>query len=502
MNARKTEKINLKKEKVDNKKRTPKSQSNDVSIEKNKNREIAFAKYGFIFVFAALIIYLVYFNIFVAPDIIDNTYNKRIDALANRVVRGDILDSNGYVLATTVTKNDGTEVRLYPYGNMFAHVIGINSHGKSGLESFCNYQLLSADSDIINDLTLDLTGDKLQGNKVVTTLNADVQKIVYSVMGDYTGAAILMDANTGKIISMVSKPDFDPNMALSEYDSWASLDSKDSVLLNRAIHGSYPPGSTFKMVILLEYIREHSIDGEFSYECKGSNMVNNYKLSCYDNRVHGNEDLLHSFANSCNGAFATIGCELDIRRLKALAGDLLFNVDYEFELKHNTSKFLLEENSEINEIIATSIGQGKTTVTPLHNLILMSAVANNGTAPIPYLVDRIIDSNDKIVSEHKLQYYDRFMSDTEAQELQKYLLAVTTIGTADQLHNTPYKVYGKTGSAQFDSSDKHHSLFMGYAEIGEQKIAISVVIEGGRDKFTIAADITRQILDKIYTNLT
>lgn len=473
----------------------------DIAERKIKNFETTMVTYGFVFIFICLIGYLVYFSIFSAPRIIDNSYNKRIDALAKKVVRGDILDANNYVLATTVTDSEGTEKRLYPYGNMFAHVVGINSHGKSGLESLCNYSLLKAESTILDDLAMDLSGEKLQGNNVVTTLDANIQKMVYNIMGDYTGAVILMDARTGGILSMVSKPDFDPNMAVEDYDKWAAYDSKNSVLLNRATHGSYPPGSTFKMIILLEFLREHSFDGEFNYVCQGTNYVKNYKLSCYNNRVHGSEDLLHSFANSCNAAFATIGCEIDIRRLKALAGDVLFNTDYEFELGHNQSKFTLDENATSSEIIATSIGQGKTSVTPLHNLIMVSAVANGGVAPVPYVVDKIVNSQGKVISQHEDKYYDRFFSQEEATELEKYLLAVTTIGTADQLHNTPYPVYGKTGSAQFDNSANHHSLFMGYAEIGDRKIAISVVIEGGRDKFTVAADIARQIFDNFYTKI-
>lgn len=485
---------------VRTKRRQPKPDvSKDVAERKVKNFETTVLKGGFVFIFLCLIGYLVYFNVFRAEKIIDNTYNKRIDALSNRVVRGDILDSNGYVLATTITDENGNEKRLYPYGNIFAHVVGINSNGKSGLEGYCNYKLFQKNISIVDELAMDLSGEKLRGNNVVTTLDADIQKMVYNIMGDYTGAAIVSEADTGRVLAMVSKPDFDPNLAIEDYDKWASYDSKDSVLLNRAIHGSYPPGSTFKMLMLLEYIKENSFDNNFNYVCKGVNYIDNYKLSCYDNRVHNSEDLLHAFANSCNGAFATIGCEIDIRRLKALAGEALFNVDYEFELGHNISKFLLDEGAEVNEIIATSIGQGKTSITPLHNLILMSAVANNGTAPVPFIVDKVVDSDGKTVEEHNVKYYDRMFSPEETQELRKYLLAVTTIGTADQLHGTDYPVYGKTGSAQFDSSDKHHSLFMGFAEIDDKKLAISIVIEGGRDKFTIAADIARQIFDKIYT---
>ncbi len=474
------------------------NRQDDITDKRVRNFETTLITEAFVVIFVLLIAYLAYFNIYKAPSIIDNSYNKRIDALAASVIRGDILDRNGNVLATTVTDEQGNESRLYPYGNMFSHVVGINCHGKSGLESLCNYSLLTAPTNFIDALARDLTGEKLKGNNVVTTLDAQMQKTVYSALGSNTGAAIVMEADTGKILAMVSKPDFDPNEAEEKYEEWAAYESSSSVLLNRAIHGVYPPGSTFKMIVLLEYLRENSYDHQFHYTCKGVNAVNGYQLSCYDSRVHGEEDLLHAFANSCNGAFATIGCSEDILRLQALCTDLLFNWDYEFELGHNESKFLLDKDASSNEIIATSIGQGKTSVTPLHNLILVAAVANRGQAAVPYVVEQVVDIKGNVISAHENKTYERFFSEQEAAELEKYLEAVITVGTADQLKGAAYPIYGKTGSAQFDNSSNHHSLFMGYAELGGKKIAVSVVIEGGKEHFTVAAAVARQIFDAYY----
>lgn len=482
------------------KKKSKKSKKpEDITARRVKNFGTTLIMEAFVVIFVLLIGYLAYFSIYRAPSIIDNSYNKRIDALSDKVIRGQITDKNGNVLATTITDDSGNEKRFYPYGNVFSHVVGINCHGKSGLESLCNYSLLNASTNFIDELVRDLSGEKLKGNNVITTLDANLQKSVYDTIGLNTGSAIVMEADTGKILAMVSKPDFDPNEAEEKYDEWAAYNSSDSVLLNRAIHGVYPPGSTFKMIMLLEYLRENSYDSQFEYTCNGVNTVNNYTLSCYDKRVHGRQNLMEAFANSCNGAFATIGCSQDILRLQALCSKCLFNLDYEFELGHNKSSFTLDKDAQSDEIIATSIGQGKTSITPLHNLILIAAAANKGQAPVPYVVEQIVDADGNVVSSHETKYYERFFSESEAEILESCLEAVVTIGTADPLKNAAYPIYGKTGSAQFDNSSSHHSLFMGYALIGGKKIAISVVIEGGKDHFAVASAVARQIFDSYYS---
>ena len=207
-----------------------------------------------------LIGYLIYFNTIKSDDFINSPYNTRQDTFADRVVRGKIMSSDGEVLAQTNVSEDGTEERSYPYNNVFAHVVGYDSNGKSGLESEANFQLLSSHEFFLNQIRNEFMGTKNTGDTVVSTLNADLQTTAYNSLGDRRGAVVALEPSTGKILALVSKPDFDPN-TISE--NWNTLvnDETNSSLLNRATMGQYPPGSTFKVVTALDYFRTR---GSFS----------------------------------------------------------------------------------------------------------------------------------------------------------------------------------------------------------------------------------------------
>lgn len=167
-------------------------------------------------------------------------------------------------------------------------------------------------------------GTKNTGDTVVSTLNADLQTTAYNSLGDRRGAVVALEPSTGKILALVSKPDFDPN-TISE--NWNTLvnDETNSSLLNRATMGQYPPGSTFKVVTALDYFRTRGSFNGFSFDCQGSITKENHTIQCYNGKVHGTEDFYTAFANSCNCAFAEIGTELGGASLLKTSEDLLFN---------------------------------------------------------------------------------------------------------------------------------------------------------------------------------
>ena len=200
--------------------------------------------------------YISYFNVVKSRDIISSPYNKRQDSYADRVIRGKILDRNGNVLAQTNVAEDGTETREYPYNNIFAHVVGYTAQGKSGLESVSNFELLTSNAFFVDKLKNEFQDKKNQGDNVVTTLDTNLQEAAYDALGSNKGAVVVMDPSTGKILAMVSKPDFDPNTVSQNWNELST--SEDSVLLNRATQGQYAPGSTFKLVTTLEFMRENA----------------------------------------------------------------------------------------------------------------------------------------------------------------------------------------------------------------------------------------------------
>ena len=123
-----------------------------VRKKKKANTQILQITYLVVLLFLGLIIYMVKFTMFDSSSVISNAYNKRQNSFSEKVVRGKIISSNGKVLAQTVTNSDGNEEREYPYGRMFAHVVGFDKKGMSGLESSYNYQLLTSNSNLFNML--------------------------------------------------------------------------------------------------------------------------------------------------------------------------------------------------------------------------------------------------------------------------------------------------------------------------------------------------------------
>ena len=204
---------------------------------------------------------MIYFNVAVSEDFINSPYNTRQDTFSDRVIRGNIQSSDGEILATTNVYDDGTEVRSYPYANMFAHVVGYDSNGKSGLESEANFQLLSSHEFFLDQMKNEFLGRKNMGDTVVSSLSVNLQSAAYNALGDRRGAVMVMEPSTGRILAMVSKPDFDPNYLADNWDYLVN-DETNSSLLNRATNGAYPPGSTFKIVTALDYFRKNgSLEG-------------------------------------------------------------------------------------------------------------------------------------------------------------------------------------------------------------------------------------------------
>lgn len=423
--------------------------------------------------------YYTYFISAKSSDVINNTYNKRQDLLATRVTRGQILGSNNEVLAETVEHSDGTSERVYPYRNIFSHIVGRNSNGKTGIESLENFKLLTSNSNPIKKIVNELAGEKNIGDNIVTTLDVNLQKVAYEALGDRKGAVVVMEPSTGKILAMVSKPDYDPNTVDANWSSLIDDSENNSALINRATQGLYPPGSIFKILTSLEYIRENPKSyNDYIYECVGKDTFEDTVINCYNNTIHGTEDLMKSFAKSCNSSFSNIGMQLNINSFRNLCEKFLFNSPLPTKLTYNQSSFVLNKDSSTGEIAQTAIGQGKTQISPFHAALIVSAIANGGTLMNPYVVDHIENYTGDMVKKYLPSTYDTLMTSKEAGILTKFMEEVVNSGTATALKNSNYTVAGKTGSAEFDSSKPAHAWFVGFAEKDNSQIAVSIIVEG------------------------
>lgn len=481
----------------------PKKKKDDFDKEEkksSKNREFAVITYGFLALFIALSAYFCYFIGFQSEEFINNPYNSRIAQLSEGVIRGNILSSDGQILATSSIDSEGKEVRNYPFGNMFAHSIGYNSNGLMGVELDGNFYLLRSHSFILNRLLNDLKDEKSQGDSVVTTLNASLQQSAYTAMGSFDGAVVAIEPSTGKILSMISKPDFDPNDISANYNAIAT-DSDSSVLLNRSTQGLYPPGSTFKILTALEYLNEggHSED---EFLCNGSFSSDGYEIHCYGNTSHGQENFLQSFGNSCNVVFSQVGLSLNLKSFSSLAEQMLFNKTIPTKLSNvKQSTFSLKEGDSNSLIMQTSIGQGDTLVTPLHMAMIASSVCNDGVLMEPYIMDSIENDDGTIVKSYSSSSFGNILTSVQAEELQEYMRYVVTDGTGSKLQSDLYEAYGKTGSAEFNS-DKNatHSWFVGYAKSGDKEIAVAIILEGAGSGSAYAVPVAKTMFDTYFSN--
>lgn len=465
-----------------------------------KNREFAVVAYSFLGAFLCLMGYFVYFQYAQSEEFINNPYNKRQELFARDVIRGEIYSADGVTLAQTVLDGDGKETRFYPCGRIFAHVVGYSTRGKSGIEELANFSLLRSNVFYVEKAVNQLRGEKSPGDNVTTTLNYALQLRAFDALGTYDGAVVVMEPATGKILAMVSKPDFDPNYIAEDWDALVAEESDSSELLNRATQGLYPPGSTFKLFTTLAYIQQNPDYDAYEYACDGAYTCDNKTIHCHKNKSHGTQTLKEAFANSCNSAYASLGMTLDIEKFQTLCSELLFNKALPVPFEASQSSFVLSPEDSASAVMETAIGQGKTLVTPFHMALVSAAIANDGILMQPYLIDCITDAEGNTVEQYAPKAYGALIPEADAAVLQAYMRAVVEEGTAQKLSNDRYDVYGKTGSAEFSSSsDASHSWFVGYAhQEGKKDIAVAVIVENSGIGSAYAVPIAQEIFDEYY----
>lgn len=464
-----------------------------------RNRELYLCTALFLVLFCSLFGYLTDYITSNHEELFNNSYNSRQRVLASENRRGTIYSADGEVLAQTVESENGTETREYPYKEMFAHVIGYTDKGKTGVEELENYNLINSNISERDKLDNEIAGIKNPGNDVYTTLNTVIQQAAYDALGAYRGAIVVTEVKTGRILAMVSKPDYDPNQIAQIWDQ-ISQDTDNAALVNRATQGLYPPGSTFKIVTALSYIRQYPDKLQsYRYQCNGAYVNGENRISCYHGTVHGNVDFMTSFAKSCNSSFANIGMQLDKREFQNTINDLLFNQELPIPLPYNKTTVALSADSSDEDVIQTSIGQGKTQVSPIQLNMITTAIANGGTLMQPVLVDKVVSAHEKVLEENKPKEYGNLMTREEAQILVSLMEDVVKEGTGKALRDQSYTSAGKTGSAEFNAvKEDSHAWFTGFAPVEDPKIAVTVIVEGVGSGGDYAVPLARRVFDAYF----
>ena len=441
--------------------------------------------------------------------------------------------------------------RYYPYSSLAAQVMGFVSTdnvGSEGLEAYYDSYLQGTAGKVVTTkgnygsemlYTYEKYYDASDGDSLVTTIDQTVQHYLeknletaiekYDIINGAFG--IVMDVNSGQILAMANLGSYDPNNYQEIYDQALAgqleAQYQDALLLdkdsdayqeamsaynqavaaerlrqwrNRCVSDGYEPGSTFKMLTVLEYMKENpNTWQDYVYNCNGSYQNGDYTIKCYHGTAHGAQNLIQAFANSCNGAFAEIGMQINSEKFRALANQMLFNSELPYTLPYNQSTFSLDGSSDDWEKLQTAIGQGKTQITPLHNLMIVSAIANGGTLMKPYMIDHVENVGGQTVKKFLPSAYGTLMSANDAQFLTHLMSQVVEIGTGSAMRGASYTVAGKTGSAEFEAGKETHSWFVGFAPADKPKVAICVLAEESGSGGAVAAPIARQVLDRYFT---
>jgi peptidoglycan glycosyltransferase len=457
----------------------------------------------FVFAFFALSALLVYWQVVRASALVNRPDDPRLYAVQLAVHRGAIMDRRGTIVEKT------TFVANVPYRTLYdaslSPLLGYHSqqYDNTGLESAYNdYLNGAAVQQPVDNMIRRLLHEPVLGDTLQLTIDDRIQQVADQALGDGPGVALVADPRNGQILAMVSKPSFNASR-IDEPGYWASLQGSEGRLLNRAIEGRYPPGSTFKIVTLATALTNHAynLSSVFAGEqATGPLFIQGTILPPEtDNLPSGvtQVSLKDAFKYSDNIVFAVIGEQLGAKKL--LDGTAAFGLGstIPFALPVAPSTVTTDLNNFNEYDIATSaFGQAQVLVTPLQMLLVDEAIANNGLVMQPYVVRKVIAPNGEVLEDNQPQSWRQALTPDVAQQVGKAMIAAVNepgaSGYAAQLPGVT--VAGKTGTAQLGGNNQPDAWFVSYAPADHPRLAVVVLKEQAGEGATVAAPIARQIL--------
>lgn len=440
-----------------------------------------------------LTLHIIYISVFKADELAENPLNQRTAAMQKEVLRGRIITADGKVLAENLPEGG----RRYPWGEAAASVTGYNGEniGGAGLEAHRNMELMGMSRDFsrLGPVAQLLQADK--GNDLETTIDSHAQEAAYEALSGTRGAAVVLDVKTGAILAMVSTPAYDPNFVESD---WQHLrDREDSPLLNRAVQGLYPPGSTIKPLVAAAALGEKVTDEKEVFNCRGRlELSGGSYIGEYQGEVHGQVDLKEALAESCNVTFGALGLRLGGRKLGKYFENFGFQQEIGGEILMAGSHLPEFDSLGQGDLAQTAIGQSSLLVTPMHMALMASAFANDGNIMKPYLVQKVVSSKGIVMENTRPEKWCSALEPSLAAIIDNYMAQVVQRGTGTAAAVRGIKVTGKTGTAE-NASGEDHAWFIGSAQLPNRKIAFAIIVENGGSGGLVAAPIARQIVESM-----
>ena len=442
-----------------------------------------------------------------------------------------------------------TPRRVYPHGPLAAHLLGYVGEatpgdlekrpelymgdliGKSGLERPFDRELRGVGGR--EEIEVDAVGRRIgvldaepetPGRNLVLTIDRDVQAAAEEALGEYRGAIVALDPNTGEVLALASRPTFDPNdfAAGITPDRWRALiNDRWRPLTNRATQGQYPPGSTFKVVVGVAGLEERVVGPNDSSCCRGGLPFGGRVFRCWKREGHGCVGFHAGLVESCDVYFYQMGDRLGV--------DAIAQYSRKFGLGEPTGLGIgFEERGLIpdsawkqrrfgqrwypGETLSVAIGQGYVLATPLQMAVAISVVANGGTRYRPFVVKRI-EGGDEPPVVFEPEVVDRLeLHPSTIAHVHKALrdVVMSERGTGKRARIEGIDVAGKTGTAQAagaaasggggESSPelmRDHAWFVAYAPAEGARIAVAVLVEhAGHHGGTVAAPMARAVMER------
>ena len=364
------------------------------------------------------------------------------------------------------------------------------------------------------------------GHSVMLTIDIKLQKMVEDLFGDRRGALVAIDPKTGEVLAFVSKPTFDPNLFVDGIDqeSWASLnDSLDKPLLNRALRGTYPPGSTYKPFMALGALQTGKRGPGVVVNDPGFYMFAGHRFGSPEGNL-GGVDMQRAIQLSSNVYFYSLANEMGVDTIHDFMKPLGFGqttgIDINGEVrgvlpstewKRNTYKRPEQRKWYAGETISLGIGQGYNAFTMLQLAQATAIVADGGIKHRPHLVRATKDAvSGTLTPVEQPPAIDLQMKPSNIAVIRNGLVAVVTSGTARAVFaGAPYQAAGKTGTAQavtiaqntkynsraLEEHQRDHALFMAFAPADNPKVALAVIVENAGWGAGAAAPIGRRVFD-------
>ena len=441
---------------------------------------------------------------------------QRTIALLNDITRGGIYDRSGRMLASDQIDEQGRRSRVYS-DSTIAHVTGYTSAlrtGLTGLELAYNETLLGTNR-LDAQLSLALH-QPITGSDLILTIDQDLQQQAAAALGSRAGSVVVLDGRSGAVLAMASAPSYDPNRVLEQGYAAGLINNCDgspactAPFVNRATQAIYPPGSTFKTVTLIAALDIGQVTPQTMFDFGEPVVTPTGQYYVYEvdggiipdpNHREDRLSLPMAYAKSANAAFARMGHEMAPDTFIDYARRLGFspqaNRVFPIEISFTPSQLANDvDDLRTNNLLraATAIGQGEVLATPLHVAMVVQAVINDGSLPVPYLVQAVRSPtgtlNERLPNRRTIR---GLMKASTAQQVRSMMQVVVEEGAGGLAAVPGLTVGGKTGTAQLGGNAAPHAWFAGFAENGDRSVVIAVVIENGGSGSTVAAPIFAQL---------